>query len=266
MASTVLVKDVLWSVSVLLQDTVPQFQRHVEVELVDWLNDAQMALTKFLPPACSRVGAMKLKPGTRQSIETILAADFKPAEGGTLSANLNGTQLLDLVRNMGADGLTPGRVIRRTERKILDSQSPTWHTVTGSAVSSFMYDPETPRYFLVTPAVPSGGSDVWAEISLTAQPRRIPAGGAPGAEKYVTGGTGATEVISVNDEHRDDLINYVVARANMKPTEWTDANKAQAFAGMFLNSLNAKVAALTGNSPNLKALPFAPEPLGRAAA
>jgi len=264
MASTVLVKDVLWSVSVLLQDTVPQFQRHVEVELVDWLNDAQVALTKFLPAACSRVAAIKLAPGTRQSIEKILIANCKPAEGGTPPADIYGTQLLDVYRNMGADGLTPGRVVRNTERRVLDSQSPTWHTVIGAAVSSYMYDPATPRYFLVTPGVPVDG--LWVEAAFTAQPTRIPAGGAPGSEKYdkAGAGTGAAVAISVNDEHRDDLINYCVARANMKPVEWANADKAVAFSQMFLNSLNAKVTALTGNNPGLKQLPFAPEPIGRA--
>ena len=262
MASTVLVKDVLWSVSVLLQDTVPQYQRHVETELVDWLNDAQVALTKFLPAACSRVAALKLVPGTRQSIEKILIANCKPAEGGTPAFDIYGTQLLDVYRNMGADGLTPGRVVRRTERKVLDSQSPTWHTVVGSAVSSFMYDPATPRYFLVTPGVPAEG--LWIEAAFTAQPTRIPNTGTPGSELYKKDGA-STEKISVNDEHRDDLINYCVARANMKPVEWTNADKAAAFSQMFLNSLNAKVTALTGTNPNLKQLPFAPEPIGRAA-
>ena len=71
MASTVLVRDLIRRVSVLLQDTAPQFERWPEQELVDWLNDAQVAITKFLPAACARVDAIRLKPGTRQSIETI---------------------------------------------------------------------------------------------------------------------------------------------------------------------------------------------------
>jgi hypothetical protein len=71
-------------------------------------------------------------------------------------------------------------------------------------------------------------------------------------------------LIQVRDEFIDDLVNYVVARANMKDAEWADANKAQFFQSMFLGSLNAKVAAITGSNPNLKRLPFAPEPIGAA--
>lgn len=260
MASTVLVKDVLWRAAALLQDTVPQFQRQPEHELVDWLNDAQVAITKFLPAACSRVDAVKLKVGTRQSIEAIAAADCKPGDGSTPAVPVYGTQLLDVIRNMGADGLTAGKAIRGTDRGILDSQSPNWHSVTGALVSSFMYDPRTPRYFYVTPGVTG---TVWVELAYTAQPIKIPNTGTVGSELYLYPGSNTT-TISIADEHVDDLTNYVVARANMRETEWSDANKATVFSQMFLGSLNAKVAALTGNNPNLQQLPFAPEPLGRA--
>lgn len=260
MGSTALVKDVIWRASVLLQDTVPQYLRQPEIEAVDWLNDAQVAITKFLPAACSRIDAIKLKPGTLQSIESILAGDCKPGDGSTPTVPVQGTQVLDLLCNMGTDGLTPGKAIRLTERKILDSQSPMWHTLTGSAVSSWMFDPRNPRYFLITPGV---SSTLWARVSYTAQPIKIPAGGAPGAEIYLKSG-GSTQPISINDEHVDDLVNYIVARANMREVDWADANKATTFAQMFLTSLNAKVTALTGNNPNLTQLPFAADPIGRA--
>jgi len=262
MASTVLVKDVLWRVAALLQDTTPQFQRQPEHELVDWLNDAQVAITKFLPAACSRIDAVKLKPGTRQSIEAILAADCKPGDGSVPAVPINGTQVLDVLRNMGADGLTPGKAIRLTERKVLDSQSPLWHTVTGAAVSSFMFDSRAPRYFYVTPGVPATGT-LWVELMFTAQPIKIPNTGTAGSELYLFSGS-STTTISIADEFVDDLTDYIVARANMRETEWSDANKAVAFSQKFLGSLNAKVTALTGSNPNLQQLPFASEPLGRA--
>ena len=68
----------------------------------------------------------------------------------------------------------------------------------------------------------------------------------------------------MSDEYIDDLVNYIVARANMKPVEWADGNKAAYFTSLFTGSLNAKVVAVTGNNPNLTRLPFAPEPVGRA--
>lgn len=257
---TVLVKDVLWRVAALLQDQTPQFQRWTEHELVDWLNDGQLAITKYMPSACSRIDSVRLKAGSRQSIESIAAVDCKPGDGSTPTTPVMGNQLLDVIRNMGGDGATPGKSIRLTERRVLDSTTPTWHTITAAAVSSFMYDPQTPKYFYVTPAL---SGPAWVEIAFTALPARITNTALPGAEAYAFAGS-STTTISISDENVDELTNYVVARANMKDAEWADGNKAASFAGMFLNSLNARVAALTGSNPQLKTLPFAPEPLARA--
>lgn len=251
MASTVKVRDVLWRVSVILQDTTPQFQQWPERELVHWLNDAQVAITKFLPLACSRVDAIKLAAGTRQSIETIQAVDCKPGDGSSPVAPVYGTQVLDVIRNMGANGTTAGKAIRLVDREVLDSQSPTWHTLTASAVASFMYDPRTPRYFYVTPGVTG---TVWVEVAYTAQPIAIPNTGTPGAEVYPND-TGAATAISIADEFADDLVNYVVARAHMKDAKYGDPSKAVAYSQLFTGSLNAKVAAVTGNNPNLTRLP-----------
>jgi hypothetical protein len=252
----------MWRASVLLQDTVPQFQRHPEHEMVDWMNDIQTAITKFLPSACSRVDSIKLVPGTKQSIQAIPAVNCKPGDGTTPADAVVGTMLLDVIRNMGPDGLTPGRSIRVVPRKQLDTMSPDWHTVASTEVASFVYDPATPRYFWVTPGV-HASTPVWVDAAFTAQPLKIPNTGTTGAELYRIDG-GSTQTITIADEFIDDIVNGVVARANMKPVEWADANKASAFTAMFVSSLNAKVEAITGNNPNLKFLPFAPAPLGAA--
>lgn len=266
MVATVKVKDVLHRVSVLLQDDATQFTRWPEHELVEWLNDGQVAITKFLPAACSRIDVVKLKPGTRQSIETIAAADCKPGDGTTPGVPIYGTQLLDVIRNMGVDGLTPGKAIRIVPRDVKDSQTPMWHTDpnTAGVVSQFTHDPRMPRYYYAIPPVPATPV-VWAEIAYTAQPLAIPNTAAAGSEAYKWTDNTSVATIGVADEFVDDLVNYVVARANMKPVNWADNNKAVAFTNLFTGSLNAKVSALTGNNPNLRQLPFAPQPIGEAA-
>lgn len=259
----VLVREVLARTSALLNDDAPQFYRWGEIPLVDLLNEAQSVLCKFLPSAFSRIDAIKLKAGTRQSIALIAAADCKPGDGPTPDAPILGNQFMRGIRNMGADGLTPGRAIRPMDQKVLDCD-PSWHTRPprkGEAISGYTYDPTTPRHFYVVPAVPATG--LWIEVAYAALPKAIPAGGASGSEKYLAAGSSA-ETIGVPDEHMDDLVNYTVARANMIDAEWANASKAAAFTGLFLASLNAKVAVLTGASPNLKRLPFAPEPIGAA--
>ena len=251
MASTVLVKDVIWRIAVLLQDTAPQFQRWSERELVHWLNDAQEQIATYLPLACSRVDAIKLVAGTRQSIGAIQAADCKPGDGSTPNVAINGKQFLNPRRNMGADGLTPGRSIRMVERDALDSGNPDWHTVTASSVSSVVYDPQTPRYFYVTPGVTG---NVWIEIAYTASPIKIVNTAAAGSEAYLVDGS-STAKITIDDEFTSDLVNYVVARANMKDTKFADPAKANAHTSLFNASLNAKVAAVTGQDPNITVLP-----------
>lgn len=261
MARTALVRDVLWRVSVLLQDMVPQFQRWPERETVLWLDDAQMAVWKFLPLSASRIDTIKLKPGTLQSIESIAAADCKPGDGSTPTAAVLGTQFLRMLNNMGADGLTLGKAIRLTSREMMDAQNPDWHTVSRGFVESFMYDPDTPRYFWVTPGN-TGYS--WARVAYTAQPTKTPNTGTPGSEIYKYDGTNAL-TISIGDEHVDDIVNYIVARAFMRNSQNAgDSQKVAQFAGLFLQSINSKVAAITGNNPNLQKLPFAPEPIGQA--
>lgn len=260
MASTVLVRDALWRVSVMLADTRPQFQRWTEAELVDHLNDAQLVIADLLPMSCARVDAVRLVPGTRQSIDTFDATNCIPGDGTTMTQPVHGRQLLDVIRNMGADGQTPGRAVRVIDRRTLDSQAPQWHRVQGAQVSAYMYDPRTPKVWYVTPAVPPG-TPVWVEISYIANPVRIPAPASPGA--YAREG-GSTQRLSIADEFLVDLVNYVVARAHLKDAKFGDPSKAVTYANLFVSAMNAKVQALTGHNPNLQRLPLAPEPMGAA--
>lgn len=264
MPGTILVREALRRVSTLLQDISPQWVNYPEQQAVDALNDAHLAIAKFLPSACSRIDSVKLAPGTLQSIETIQAANCKPGDGSVPSQPIYGVQVLGLRNNMGADGLTPGKVIRMVSMKDLDSEDPDWHLASRAKteVRVFMFDPVTPMYFEVSPPV-HASTPVWVRLAYNAQPLKIPNTGTPGSELYSADGA-STETIKIRDEFIEDLVNYVVARANMKDAEWADGNKAVAFANMFLGSLNAKVTALTGTNPNLKRLPFAPEPVGAA--
>ena len=264
MAATLTVREALWRAGVLLQDIDPQYTRHPEREMVNWLGDAELAICKFLPLACSRVDAIKLKPGALQSIESVAAADCKPGDGSTPSQPILGTQLLGVLNNMGAAGTTPGRVVRVVPRQILDDQSPLWQAIEGPEVRQFAYDPATPLYFFVTPAVPATGS-VWVRVAWAAQPARYANTGAPGSELYRYDGTSATK-LNLRDEFIDDIVNYIVARAYMKNAQYAgNDQKASTFASLFTGSLNAKVTVATGHNPNLKFLPFAPEPIGSAA-
>lgn len=251
MASSTLVKDVLYRVSSQLHDISPQFTRWTQRELVSWLNDGQKAIAKYMPSSCSRVDTIKLTAGTRQSIETLLAANLKTGDGTTPTQVL-GNYLQSVIRNMGADGLTPGNAVRIADREVLDVNTPNWHTTTASSVSQYVFDPRTPKAFYVSPGVP-GGVNVWVEISYLASPVEISLAGSYGMD-----GVDTTK-ISVDDRYVDDLVNYILARAYMKDAEFANnANQAAAATQLFTSSINAQVAALTGVNPNLRSLPFNP--------
>ena len=259
MSANILVRDVFFRVSDALQDLSPQFKRWTQASLVTYLNDGQRAIAKYVPPSCSRVDAVKLVAGTKQSISKIPAGSVIPGDGST-AVDVNGNALMSVIRNMGSNGLTPGNAVRLVDREVLDLYSPGWHTATDTTISGFAYDPRTPKVFYVTPGVPASPA-VWAELSYIADPADVSAGGSYGYQ-----GSDTTK-ISVDDKYLDDLVNYILARAYGKESE-SAANQALStmYGQMFVSSINAQATALTGVNPNLQSLPngIASTPVERA--
>lgn len=248
MASTTYVRDILYRVSDALQDLRPQFTRWTQLSLVTYLNDGQRAIAKYVPSSCSRVDAIKLSAGTKQSLSFIPAANTIPGDGSSPTDTV-GNSLLTVVRNMGSDGMTPGDAIRLQDRSALDMYEPSWHTETGTKIIGFTYDPRTPKVFYVTPGVPAD-TDLWVEASFLADPANISATGDYGYQ-----GSNTTK-ISVDDKFIDDLVNYMLARAYSKESEvGANAQLAATYGSQFVSSINAQAAAMTGVNPNLQALP-----------
>lgn len=253
MAANTLVKDVLYRVSDALHDLSPQFNRWTSRSLVAALNDGQVAIAKYIPTACSRVDAVKLVPGTKQSINSIASGSIVPGDGSAAVA-VNGNALMTVIRNMGTNGLTPGRAIRLVDREVLDLNSPDWHTKTGSTVTEYAFDPRTPKNFYVSPGVPAA-TNVWVELSFMADPAAVSLTGS-----YAWDGSDTTKV-SIDDKWVDDLVCYILARAYLKDAEnAANAGLYSTYAQQFIGSINAQAAAITGVNPNLKTLPLADTP------
>jgi hypothetical protein len=256
MAATILAKDVLYRASVQLTDapsSTDQFVRWSEKELVAWLNDGQRVIAKYLPASCSRIDVIRLATGTRQSIETVQSTHIKHGDG-TTAATQRGKILLDIIRNMGDDGLTAGRSIRVVGRELLDAGSPDWHEEAGTEILEFTYDIRTPKYFYTYPGV-AAGETVWVEISWLVNPVEV----AYVADSMRISG-GSTTVISIDDQYVDDLVNYMLARGHMKDAEAAgNLNLASAHVNIFTSSINAQAMVLTGVNPNLKTLPLTPQ-------
>lgn len=261
MTASTLVRDVLHRVSVQLLDTSPQFTRWTQRELVEWRNDGHRAIAKYLPFSCTRVDAIKLGAGTRQSISKVLAANIKPGDGSA-AADTFGMALQDVIRTMGADGATPGTAVRLVDREMLDLNSPSWHSTSGSPVSQYTFDPKAPTVFYVCPGVPANSS-AWIEVSWAVQPIAVPV---PASDTQYAWDGADTTLDPIDDRFIDDLVNYVLARAFSKDFDAGNREAAAAHEQLFLSSINSQAAAMTGINPNLRSLPMDPSAPKRIAA
>lgn len=216
--ATVTAASVIGKAQTILQDTTGI--RWPDTELLGWLNDGQREIVLYKPNAFVRNTAVKLDAGTKQSL---------PADG---------VQLIDVPRNMGTDGTTPGRAIRITMREILDAQTPDWHSSTPNSVTRhYMYSVLDPKNFYVWPPQPPS-TQGYVEMIYGAAP------------------TDATLVgtITVDDIYQTILLDYVLFRAYSKDTEYAaDQNRAAAHQSAYIAALTGKAKVEVGANPNASA-------------
>jgi hypothetical protein len=236
-----------------LQDNKPPFSRWPERALVRWINFGQMTLAKYLPDVSARIDIVKMVPGAQQDFARVLAANII---GGT---ERRGIALMRVLRNMGVDGLTPGPAVRgAVDRYIKDALEPNWPNETANAVREIVFDKSLPTRCWISPGAPAT-PDLWLQIQWMAYLPEIAEGGLPGSEIYAPSGSSATE-LSITDEYAEDLHHYVVAMALLKGSkDFQNMNKSQYHAGLFMQSINMQAQVQTGQSPNLKVLPFLEE-------
>jgi hypothetical protein len=211
------------------------FVRWTEAELLRWLSDGQREVVIHKPEASTLTGNVLLTGSTtRQNLPS-----------GALS-------LIDVTRNMGSGGTTPGRAIRLTAREILDAQRPTWHSETGSEVRHFIYDARNPKAFFVYPAP---NPAVYVEMVYCIEPgQRDTANGA------ITSGdiTASTKYTSLDDLYVGALVDYVLYRAYSKDAEYAgNAQRAVAHYTAFANAIGIRTASEGSRNPNVHS-PFNP--------
>lgn len=160
--------------------------RWTESELLEWLNEAQREIVLLKPDAYSLTEAVQTAVGTKQAL---------PAAG---------TMLLEVIRNMGVAGSTPGQVVRLSPRRVLDDQIPGWHSATGSAVTQhWTYEPEVnPRAFYIYPQ--SLGTH-YLEICYAKSPEDVAT---------------AEDEITLDDIYSPALLNGILYRAYAKDADY----------------------------------------------
>jgi hypothetical protein len=179
--------------------------RWPEPELLKHVNDGQREICSIRPDSCAVTQNISLVAGVKQDLP------------GTA------IRLLDLIRNMGADGVTPGAGIIALDMDKVRKYNPNWATVTAdTAVKVYMYDPRVPKTFYVYPPL-SGATMVEGQVV------QLPTDCATTASS-----------LSVHDGYMNALVNWTVYRTLLKDLETPNAGQAKAYYELFMASLQAK--------------------------
>jgi hypothetical protein len=195
----------------ILQDQAPGGTRWLDIELLDWINDAQREIVLLKPNAKSVTANQQLVAGTKQTL---------PATG---------IQLLDVIRN------TSGPAITRVEREIMDAENRNWHQSTASTtVLHYVFSEDAPEVYYVYP--PQPGSPGSIEIVYSAAPTDLAT---------------LSNTIDLNDIYAGPMVDYILYRSYSKDTEYAgNDQRATNHYNAFQNSLGLKVQAEQTSTPN----------------
>jgi hypothetical protein len=217
---TITVNSIVAKAQILLHDTTGV--RWTTEELVNWLNDGQREICLYKPNASVKNLVHQLIGGTKQTIPS------------------DGIQLIDIVRNMGTGGTTPGRAVRIVTREVLDAQLPGWHSSTASTeVIHYVFTSADPRNFYTFPPQPASGAKGQIEIIYATAPTDALAG----------------STITVDDIYQNVLLDYMMFRAYSKDSEYAaNSGKATAHQNNYLASLTGKATSERSYNPNQNAV------------
>lgn len=216
---TLTTQAVVTRVSTLLQDT--SNIRWPTAELVLWISDAQREIAAFKPDAFVKTLVLQLVAGSRQALPN------------------DSVMLIDVVRNMGTTGTTPGRVPRLVNREILDAQMPGWHTEGPSAeVLHYTFDPANQKVFYVQPPQPPSGARGSLEIVYSAAPTEVALSGP----------------LVLDDTWINAVTNYVLHRAYSKDAEYAaNSGLAALYYQAFIAQMTSRSVSEAAHDPNRNA-------------
>ena len=195
------------------------YDRVDEDDWIKYLNASIRALVLVRPDAGAQTDNVQLTAGVLQALPT------------------TALRMLDITRNMGADGATAGKIITPTKRKHIDYSNLLWPAATGDTeVDNFSYDKENPRIFYVTPPV-SSSIDVWVEMQVSQLPTAVAAtGNDPG----------------VNDVFFEPIVQYMLYKAFSADDEDVEFEKAIQYMQNFFNLLQVEIATSGAAGPESK--------------
>lgn len=201
------VSDVISRARSILNDADNTGYRWTDQELIDAINDAQGLIAIHRPDCFPVSQVITLVDGSKQSIPS------------------GGYRLLDVVRNIGSDGTTPGRAIRPTDRDTLDAYDPYWHTNTKkSEIKNSVYDERNPGSFWVNPPALSGTK---AEILYAKRPTTL---------------TATNNDLAIADAYFEGILMFVLFRAYAKEADYGgNAQLASSYLSLFASLMGIKL-------------------------
>lgn len=153
-------------------------------ELIQLYNNANKKIVSLRPQAYTRIEPVPLAPGNKQQIPS------------------DGLATINLTRNMGTDGLTPGRVVRMTDSPTMTTMVPTYATDTAQVeVEDWWPVMGYPEQFYVYP--PNDGTG-YVEVEMSKAPQQT---------LYDVGGNWQSELSPFNDNYLDAQINGMLYMA-----------------------------------------------------
>jgi hypothetical protein len=151
-------------------------------QLLRALNGAQRMIQKLKPDAYPTVGVVQLAEGTKQSLPS----------GGFL--------LVDVTRNMGSAGTTPGKSITKIDRETMDQERPGWHSDSKNAVvRHYVYDSSYQEIFYVWPPQPASSQNC-VELIYSKPPTEV------SVSDWVAG----SNAITVPDTYENEIISWIL--------------------------------------------------------
>ena len=186
---------------------------------IKYLNASIRALVLVRPDAGAVTASVQLSSGVIQSLP---------------SAYL---RLLDITRNMGADGATAGKIITPSARKHLNYANLLWPAATGdTAIDSFSYDKNNPGKFYVSPPVIST-TNVYVEMVASTLPTAITAIG---------------DSTGINDVFFEPLVQYMLFKAFSADDEDVEFQKAITYMQNFFNLVQVEMQVTNEAGPEPK--------------
>ncbi len=199
--------------------------RWIDAEALRWLSEAQRYITLARPDASAVTANITMVAGTKQSLPSA------------------GMRLLDITRNMGIGGATPGAPIRIVDREVLDAQVSDWHSQTGvTSFKHYTYDQRNPKTFYVFP--PAAGTSPTVEAIYTVVPAALAL---------------TTDVITIDDIYEPVMLDYLLYRALSKDAEYAgNIERAKLYIAAVNGALGIKSSVDLATSPNKNAPPYNP--------